>query len=681
MLLTKIHIPSPGTNLIHRSLLFDKLDDGLNRKLILVSAPAGFGKTTLISDWISQHKIPAAWVSLDKGDNDPVGFVSYIISGIQGIDKEFGLSALKLLKSSNKSSAESIIGLLINDILNINQNFLLVLDDFHLINNSEIQEMVSYLLENIPQKIHIVISTRSDPTLNLARLRSQNQLIELRSSELSFSTNDIYVLFNSKFKFGLSVQDISVLKAKTEGWIAGLQLAALSMQGYENKSGFIEAFAGNNRYIMDYLIEEVLKIQSDEIKDFLLKTSILKQISAPLSNAVLNKNDSQLILERLEKNNMFVFPLDEERNWYRYHHLFAELLKQRLLLTDKNTVEELHNRACEWFEHAKMYDLAIEHALEINNYNKSIQLLGEIVEGMWENGHHSAIMKYGDLLPEELIKKNPEFCLYYSWILIIAGQIQKAQPFLESAEKITVMNINDGNLTGEDIHYNKKRLGKISVAFAYLMSNTEHSDKIFDYCKIAMEYLSEDDSLWYSWGWFSYGLAYFSIGDLNESNKALWKALEHGKKAGNIYLISTIAMRLADNEQQLGHYKLAYKICYDHLTMMQESGYSRITTADWTYAGMYSMMAVTEHMWADLDRAHENIKIAYALSEKGKDVMLQASIAAVYSIVLQDRGDMDGAGKLINELEDILKQYKISPYMTLLLVAWKVIMFTRIGTN
>ena len=676
MLLTKLHAPSAGSDTIHRSGLFERLNQGLNRKLILISAPAGFGKTTIVSDWINHHEIPTAWFSLDKGDNDPAVFLNYMISGIQNINREFGKSALELLKSPKEPNAESITSLLINDILSINQDFVLVLDDFHLISSSEILLIVTYLLENIPDNIHIVISSRSDPNLPIAKLRSQDQLVELRSSDLSFSANDISVLFNKKFKIKLSSEDIYSLETKTEGWIAGLQLAALSMQGYEDTSAFIEAFAGNNRYIMDYLIEEVLRIQSDDIKEFLLKTSILEQISTPLCNAVLNRSDSQLIIEKLEKNNMFVFPLDAERNWYRYHHLFADLLKQRLLLDEKSTIKELHRKACEWFEQNNMHELAIEHALESNDYAKSIQLLGEIVERKWENGLHSAIMNYGELLPDDLVKKNPDFCLYYSWILIAAGQTQKAEPFLASAEKITRKRINDHDLSQQDVQYNKKLLGKLAVAFAYLYSNEEYSEKIFDYCKTAMENLSEDDPFWFSWAWFSYGISYFSTGELAESNKAFIKALEYGKKSGNIYLTSTIVIRLAESEQQLGHYKSAYKRCTDLLALMNERGYSQLSKAEWTYAALYFIMGISHFTWADMDRAYENIKIAYGLCKSGKDIYLNIFILMFYSFLLKMREDI-GADEKVDELEDIMKRHSIPPFLTSMVIGWKIYILLR----
>ncbi len=661
MLLTKLHIPPAGNNIVHRSELFEKLNSGLSRKLILVSAPAGFGKTTVISDWINQHKIPTVWFSLDNDDNAPADFLSYVISGIQGIHKEFGQSALRLLNSPYSPSVESVASLLINEILSINQNFLLVLDDFHMIKSSDILKSVTYLLDHIPDNIHIVILTRSDPALAVSKLRSQHQLVELRTSDLSFSANDISVLFNKKLRLGLSVDDVYSLETKTEGWIAGLQLTALSMQGHEDISEFIQDLKGDNRYIMDYLMEEVLKNQTDEIKEFLLQTSILEQMSAPLCNTVLNKNDSQLILEALEKNNMFVIPLDAERTWYRYHHLFADLLKQRLHLREKKTITELHNKACEWLNSNSMPLLAIEHAIETENFEKSIQILGKIVETMWENGQHAAILKYGGLLPDELVKKNAGFCLYYAWILIIAGQIQKAEPFLVSAEIITRQIINDNNSSKEDVNYNKKLSGKISVAFAYLNSLIANSRKVYDYSKTAMENLSEEDPLWYSWGWYSIGIAETVNGHFNESIAAYEKALVYGKKSGNIYLISTIVYNLASLEVRMALYTSAYRKCTDLISFMKESGYTQISISEPTYAGLYSLMAGIECMRTDFEKALANIKIAYSLSINNPDNSHKVVMLLVYWLITIGRRDNAGMIKLINEIEDIIQQNTISP--------------------
>jgi LuxR family maltose regulon positive regulatory protein len=671
MLLTKLHIPPAGNNVVHRSGLFEKLNSGLSRKLILVSAPAGYGKTTLLSDWIIQNKIPAAWLSLDNGDNDPAVFLSYVISGIQSIHKEFGQSALRLLNSPNSPSVESIAGLLINEIIDIDQNFLLVLDDFHLINSDEVSKLVTYLLDHIPGNIHIVILTRSDPALSVSRLRSQHQLVELRSSDLSFSVNDISILFNKRLKLGLSVDDVYSLESKTEGWVAGLQLTALSMSGREDISGYINDLKRDNRYIMDYLIEEVLKIQTDEIKEFLLQTSILEQMSAPLCNAILNRNDSQLILEALERNNMFVIPLDTERTWYRYHHLFADLLKQRFHQRGKAAIIGLHNKAIVWFKDNSMPLLAIEHAIETENFEISIQLLGEIVETTWEKGQHAAILKFGDLLPDEIIKKNADFCLYYSWILIIAGQIQKAEPFLESAEIITKNIINDKHSLKEVVHYNKKLLGKISVAYAYLYSITANAEKTFHFSKTAMENLSEDDPLWFSWGWYSIGIAEMVSGNLTESIGAFEKALAYGKKSGNIYLISTIVYNMASLEVRMGLYTSAYRKCSDLITFMKERGYSQISISEPTYAGLYSLMAGIECMRTDFEEALANIKIAYSLSINNPNNSHKVTMLLVYWLITIGRCDNVGMIKLINEIEEIIQQYTIAPAATTIYIGMK----------
>jgi len=674
MLLTKLHIPLAGNNIVHRSELFEKLNAGLSRKLILISAPAGFGKTTVVSDWIDQNKIPTAWFSLDNGDNDPAVFLSYIISGIQSLQTTFGEGALKLLNSPNAPSVESIASLLINEILDINKNFLLVLDDFHLIKSNEVLKLVTYLLEHVPGNIHIVILTRSDPAIAVSRLRSQHQLVELRSADLSFSANDISILFNKKLKLGLSVDDVYSLETKTEGWIAGLQLTAISMQGRENLSGFIQDLKGDNRYIMDYLMEEVLKIQTDDIKEFLLQTSILEQMSASLCNAVLSRNDSQVILESLEKDNMFVIALDEERNWYRYHHLFADLLKQRLNLSDKAAIIELHNKACNWFDQHKMFDFAIRHAIAIQNHERSLQLIGSVVEEMWEKGHHVAILNYGSLLPEELIKKSANFCLYYAWVLIISGQVQKGATFLNDAETVFESNYD------KNILPDKKNLwGKITVASAYLHSQLNNPEKTIAYFKIALDNLGTEESLWLGWGWFAFGMAQFSLGDLSQSINSFNEAFKFGKQSRNIHLISTVAQRMSDSEQQLGHYRSAYEKCSDFITYMNDNGYSDIVNSDWSYAGLHVTIGNTLYMWGNSDEAYESAQIAYMMYKESKDIMLGISVLLLNSMVLSTRGEEKESELMILEAEKLCENNQLLPYLYNMLQSLKLMFYLNMN--
>ncbi len=672
MLLTKIHIPSPGKNLVQREILNSKLNQSLKSKLTLISAPAGFGKTTLLSEWINNEKIPTAWFSLNKGDNDPVDFLSYIILGIQGIKTEFGKSALELLKSPNTPNTELIINLLINEIIEIKEDYLLVFDDFHLINNAKIIQLVGYLIDNIPNNTHVVILTRSDPPLPIARLRSQHQLLELRSSDLSFSVNEISTLFNKKLKIKLSIENSYKLENKTEGWIAGLHLTALSIPDPENVTDFIDALKGDNRFIMDYLIEEVLKIQTDDVKEFLLRTSILEQISAPLCDTVLNRTDSQEILENLEKSGMFVIPLDTDRRWYRYHHLFADLLKQRLLLKDRTIVENLHNNASKWFVDNDMYDLAIEHTLVIKDYVKSIQLLGEVIENMWRKGLHSAILTYGTMIPDEVIKQNPTFCLYYSWILVNMGEVQKAEPLLGIAERTTNEKILDKKSTKDEVENYIKLSGKIAVAFAHLYLNQQKPEKILDYCETAMKNLSDDDHLWLGWAWNSKGSAVLNKGDIKQGIEAFIIAVEYGKKSDNLHLLSSATMSLAHHESILGQYSSSYKRCSDLLDFINEKGYSQIAKAEWTYAGLFTMMSVTECIWTDFDKALESVKTAYELCKNEKNILQRIIALLAYSYILHAHENKAGAMNKLNELEAVLKQNKISPYIITTYVGWKI---------
>ncbi|MDB5263987.1 MAG: transcriptional regulator, LuxR family with repeat, partial [Adhaeribacter sp.] len=586
---------------------------------------------------------------------------------------EFGENALKLLHSPNQLNQDSIVQLLINQILSFPKHFLLVLDDFHLINNREVLNLFTYFIEHIPSNIHVVILTRADPLLPIAKLRSQHQLVELRSAELSFSANEINFLFNRKLKLKLSPADVDSLAYKTEGWIAGLQLIALSLQGREDSAAFIQDFKGDNRYIMDYLIEEVLKIQTPEIKEFLLETSLLEQLSAPLCDAVLNRQDSQTVLEMLEKNNMFIISLDAERKWYRYHHLFADLLKQRLLLSDKSAIMRLHTKASAWFEENQMFTFAIEHLLQTRNYDKAIQLLAEIAEGLWENGNHASIRQYGDLLPEEVIKKSPEFCLFYAWVLITAGQIQKAAPFLASAEKITRQKMVGVQASEEASGYQKKLSGKIAVALAYQYSFLGQPEIILEYCQTALENLSEEDPLWFSWGWYVVGKAQLAGDKLLQSTESLKKALAFGKKSGNIYLISTIATTLSFNEGRLGLYNVSYKRSADLLEFLKENGYGGLVKTDWTFAVLYANLAAIQYFRANLEDAFENIKLAYNLCIKEADITAKVLVLVIYSVVLHALGDFAGAELKIKEMEGIMQKNKIDPFRESMYIGWKAL--------
>ena len=332
ILATKLYVPVPRPKIVLRPHLIDQLNKGLHRKLTIISAPAGFGKTTLVSEWVASCERPVAGLSLDEGDNDPTRFLTYLITALQTIVPNIGVEALRLLQSPQPPSIESVLTILLNEITTIPENLVLVLDDYHVIENKAVDTALTFLLEHTPPQMHLVITTREDPNLPLARLRARDQLTGLRATDLRFTNAEAAEFLNQVMGLSLSMEDIAALEARTEGWVAGLQLAAISMQGREDATSFIKSFTSSHHFVLDYLVEEVLHQQPEGIQNFLLCTSILERMCGPLCDAILLDSSAlgQKTLEHLEHTNLFIIPLDNERHWYRYHHLFGSLLRQRL---------------------------------------------------------------------------------------------------------------------------------------------------------------------------------------------------------------------------------------------------------------------------------------------------------------------------------------------------------------
>lgn len=348
ILTTKLYIPLPRTKVIQRVRLIDRLNKGLDRKLTLISASAGFGKTTLVSHWAAGCDRPVAWISLDEGDRDVKRFLSHLVAALQTIEENVGGGTVHALNSPQPPSIESILTILLNDISVLSYKFVLVLDDYHVIDAKWLDDALSFLLEHLPPQMHLVIATRENPQFLLGRLRAQGHLTELRDHDLRFTPDEAAEFLLQVMGLHLSTVEITALEARTEGWIAGLQLAALSMQGRQDIAAFIRELAGDNRYIMDYLVEEVLQRLPDSIRSFLLRTSILDRLYGPLCDAVTGQAEGSQQLQSLERGNFFIVPLDDKRGWYRYHHLFAEVLSAYLRANHPQEVAELHRRASLW---------------------------------------------------------------------------------------------------------------------------------------------------------------------------------------------------------------------------------------------------------------------------------------------------------------------------------------------
>jgi len=411
--------------------------------MTLISAAAGFGKTTLVSEWVTDCGRPVAWLSLDKGDNDPIRFISYLVTALQSIKAGFGEGLLAALQSPQPPPTESILTALLNEITAVpdnpstssGQRFLLILDDYHSIDSQPVDQCLTFLVEHLPPQMHLVIVTREDPPLPLARLRVRGQLTELRAADLRFTPAEAADFLNQVMGLNLSDEDVAALEARTEGWIAGLQLAALSMQGQSDPAKFIQSFSGSHRFVLDYLLEEVLERQSREIQNFLLYNSILERLCGPLCEAVLGtpSGSGQETLEALERANLFLVPLDNERRWYRYHHLFGELLRQRL--GNPNELPEYHLRASAWYEANADLEQAISHALAAKDFEQAARL----AEMAWPATFRSYLQNilflgWMKALPDEIIHTRPVLCAGYAWALLDMGELESAAHWLNLAE-------------------------------------------------------------------------------------------------------------------------------------------------------------------------------------------------------------------------------------------------------
>ena len=365
LLATKLHVPRPRPHLVHRPCLIQRLQQGMERALILISAPVGFGKSTLLSDWLASSAIPAAWLSLEPQDNEPARFLSYLLAALQTYDPHLG--TIRQALHHQPPSMETILTVLINDLLirraTVQEHFVFVLDNYQVITNESIHRALSFLLEHLPPRMHLALATREDPPLPLAQLRGQGDLLELRAIDLRFTQEEAAAFLREVMGLPLSTEESALLQARTEGWITGLQLAAFSLQGRDDPEAFITAFSGSHHYVVDYLLEEVLNRQSEDIQDFLLQTCILDRLSAPLCDAVREQDGSQALLDFLERANLFLVALDEQGQWYRYHRLFAEALRQWLQQTAPALVPALHLRASRWYEQHGLIAKAVSHTL------------------------------------------------------------------------------------------------------------------------------------------------------------------------------------------------------------------------------------------------------------------------------------------------------------------------------
>lgn len=566
LLHTKLYVPRIRPSLVPRSHLVEKLNQGLHRKLTLISAPAGFGKTTLVSEWIADGKRPFAWFSLDERDSDLTRFLTYFIAAIQTLTPSFGVKALGLLQSPQPAPIESILTTLINEIATVPENFALVLDDYHMVDAQPVDQALTFLLEHLPPQLHLVITTREDPPLPLPRLRVRRLLTELRAADLRFTVQETAVFLQQINGLELSSGEIDVLEKRAEGWIAGLQLAALSMQGRADVHGFIEAFAGDDRYIVDYLADEVLQRQPEYIRNFLLQTSILERMSGSLCDAITGQEASGQLLVTLERSNLFLIPLDDKRQWYRYHHLFADVLQAHLMKEQLEDIPILHQRASEWYEQNDWLADAVHHAFAAADFVRAARIIELAWAKMDRNRQSATWLAWAKRVPDEQVRKRPVLCLGCGWAYLDAGELETAEMWLQNAEWCLE---NTAVLVVVDEVEHQHLPGSIAAARTYLSLALGDMPGTVKYAQQALDLLPQEEHLRRGTPAALLGLALWSDGKLIEAQEAFAEAMSSYEKAGNILFVITGAYVLADMKVAQGRLHQAAKIYEDALQLAQ----------------------------------------------------------------------------------------------------------------
>ncbi len=688
ILVTKLFIPSTRPELVPRPRLIERLDGGLHRKLTLISAPAGFGKTTLVTEWLdnlrgdtqkgNQTVNKVAWLSLDEGDNDPTRFLTYFIAAlnqIEGIDATFGKGALGMLQSPQPLPIEAVLPTLINEIATIPDRILLVLDDYHLIEAQPIHDALTFLLENQPPCFHLVIATREDPHLPLSRLRARDQLTELRATDLRFTAFEAAEFLNQVMGLDLSTEDIAALETRTEGWIAGLQLAAISLQGHADTSRLIQSFTGSHRLLLDYLIEEVLYQQTESVLTFLMQTAVLDRLTGSLCDALTGQDNGQETLEMLERSNLFIVPLDNERRWYRYHHLFADLLRQRLNQTKPKKVSKLHQQASEWYEKDEFINEAIEHSFLSNDSERAANLIEGHIGNLWGRGEYTNMKRWLDRFPVDLVFTKPHLCILQAWELYTSGHHDAIERYLQAAEKLLKPS---NHLATDVIHTmpdqlldleSRKIQGRAAVIRTYLATSQGNLQGIENYSRQALEYLPDQDFTWRSTTTNALGDVYSFKGEISEAHKTRLEAVEISKFAGDIYLKLITHLKLAETLRQQGELQGVIDLCEQQLQYSKDVRLSQTVAVGWLLAIWGETLAELNY----LDRALELTINGVELAERGKRDIDMLAWSYLYLVrVLFTKRDFAGAENIINKVENTTQEYDLPLWVSICKSTWQV---------
>jgi LuxR family transcriptional regulator, maltose regulon positive regulatory protein len=654
---TKLYIPKLRRSLVARPRLSGRLRRGAASRLTLISAPAGFGKTTLLAEWLAATPTErsVAWLSLDEGDSQPASYWTYLITALQAVVPGVGTSTLPLLQSG-QPPIETVLTTVLNELSTVPNDVYLVLDDYHLVDGPDVQAGMTFLLEHLPPQVHLVVSTREDPALPLARLRARGELVEIRAADLRFTLDEVAAYLNDVTGLDLAAGDIATLEGRTEGWIAALQLAALSMQGRDDVAGFIAGFAGDDRYIVDYLVEEVLGRQPAHVRSFLHQTSILDRLSGPLCDAVTGQPGGKAMLESLDRANLFVVPLDDSRRWYRYHHLFADVLHTHLMDEHPDRVADLHRRASRWYEQDGEPSQAIRHALAAGDVERAAGLVELAIPELRRSRQEATIRGWLDAIPDDVVRVRPVLAVGFIGALMAGGEFEGVEDRLRDAARwLEPTGDHDGTWTPPagtvvvDQGELRRLPGAIEMYRAGLALVRGDAPATIDHAQRAIHRAADEDDLTRAGASALMGLASWGRGDLEAAYRAYSVAAEGLRRAGYIADVLGCSITLADIRITQGRLGEALRTYEQALRLAANpDGTVLRGTAD-MYVGMSQIACERD----DLPAATQHLLRAEELGEHTWLPQNPYRWRVTMARVREAEGDLDGALGLLDEAQRV----------------------------
>ncbi len=650
LLATKFHVPAKRATFVPRRRLTERLDLGAAARLTLVSAPAGFGKTTLLADWLCAAAAggrAVAWLSLDQRDNDPAVFWTYVIAAVRKAVPELGEAGAVALAASPADGA-AIVGGLTADLDAVEHDLVLVLDDYHLIDATAIQDGLAFLIDRLPPRIQLVVGTRADPRLPLARLRGRGDLVEIRATDLRFTAEEVAAYLTGAMGLALTAHDVTALEGRTEGWIVALQLAALSLQGREDAAGFIETFAGDDRFVVDYLVEEVLHLQTESVRRFLLQTSILSRLTGPLCDAVTGDTDGAAMLETLERTNLFVVPLDDQRRWYRYHHLFADMLTARLRDEAPTAIPSLHRRASDWYAGEGNLPAAVRHAMLCDDPTRTAELVELAAPTMFRDREEATVRGWLDALPRDVITSRPALAIHFVGAHVASGDFEGIEPYLDAAERVLALETHAEHAAPVD-----PILRMIpGMVFAYRAAIAQSRGDMAGaaaHARRAFELADADDHLARGAAAGLAGLASWTIGDLVAARESWTQAVASLDRADHAADAMGGSIALGDILAAQGHLADAVDLFTSRLARVAATSTPAIRGVGDMHVGLARLLCER----GDVAAAKEHLDAERALGEAAgmPQNPYRSRVAAAY--VAWAEADLTAAAHLLDDAERV----------------------------